>query len=99
MISSSMKRDGRTFDHQTLEKIRFMAVERVRRGEPASEVIVAYGFSRTTIYKWLRAARKPGVGIRALSSRKVPGRPRSLTLAQEKQVFRWINGRDPRYYG
>ena len=54
-----MKRDGRTFDRKTLEKIRLMAVERVRAGEPASQVIAAYGFSRTTIYKWLTAAENP----------------------------------------
>ena len=94
-----MKRDGRTFDHQTLEKIRLMAVERVREGEPASKVIEAYGFNRTTIYKWIQAALRPGVGIKALRSTKATGRPRSLTPAQEKQVFRWVNGRNPRQYG
>ena len=45
-----MKRDGRSFDHPTLEAIRLMAVERVREGESASAVIASYGFSRTTIY-------------------------------------------------
>ena len=50
-----MKRDGRKLDHQTLETIRFMAVERVREGEAPSAVIASYGFSRTTIYKWLAA--------------------------------------------
>ena len=30
MIELSMKRDGRTFDHQTLEAIRLMAIEWVR---------------------------------------------------------------------
>ena len=98
-IQLFMKRDGRTFDHQTLEAIRFMAVERVREGEPASKVIEAYGFNRTTIYKWIQAGRRPGVGINALRSTKATGRPRSLTPAQEKQVFRWVNGRDPRQYG
>ena len=68
-----MKRDGRTFDHETLEAIRLMAVERVRDGEPAAEVIAAYGFNRTTIYKWLRAALQPGVGVRALRSTKATG--------------------------
>lgn len=76
-----------------------MAVERVREGEPASKVIEAYGFNRTTIYKWIQAALRPGVGIKALRSTKATGRPRSLTAAQEKQVFRWINGRNPRQYG
>ena len=94
-----MKRDGRTLDHRTLETIRLMAVERVREGEPPSAVIASYGFSRTTIYKWLAAAAQPGLGVRALRSRPATGRPRSLTPRQEQQVFRWINGRDPRQYG
>lgn len=76
-----------------------MAIERVREGERASEVIEAYGFNRTTIYKWMKLALRPGVGIKALRSTKAPGRPRSLSPAQERRVFRWINGRDPRQYG
>ena len=39
MVSLCMKRDGRTLDHQTLETIRLMAIERVREGERPSEVI------------------------------------------------------------
>lgn len=98
-ILSCMKRDGRSFDHKTLEEIRLMAVERVREGESASKVIAAYGFHRTTIYKWLNAALRPGLGIRALRSTKATGRPRTLSPRQESQVSRWINGRDPRQYG
>jgi transposase len=94
-----MKRDGRRFDHRTLEAIRLMAVERVRDGEAASSVIASYGFSRTTIYKWIAAASAPGVGLKALLSRPATGRPRTLSSRQEEQVFRWINGRDPRQYG
>jgi transposase len=94
-----MKRDGRTLEHATLEIIRKMAVERVREGEAPSVVIASYGFSRTSIYKWLAAAAKPGLGMRALQARPAPGRPRSLTPRQEQQVFRWINGKDPRQYG
>src|SRR5258707_13992157 len=93
-----MKRDGRTLDHATLETIRLMAVERVLEGEVASAVITSYGFNLTTIYKWLTAAAK-GVGLRALQARPAPGRPRRLTPGQEQQVFRWINGKDPRQYG
>ena len=94
-----MKRDGRGFDHQTLEAIRLMAVERVRGGERPSSVVTSFGFHRTTIYKWLKAASRPGVGLKALHARPATGRPRSLTPGQEQQVFRWINGRDPRQYG
>ena len=75
-----------------------MAVERVREGEPAAKVIEAYGFNRTTIYKWLNAVLRPGLGTRALRSTKATGRPRTLTPRQESQVFRWVNGRDPRQY-
>ena len=94
-----MIRDGRTLDHKTLEEIRRMAVERVREGEDPSAVISSYGFCRTTIYKWLKRARGRGRGLRALRSQKGTGRPPKLTVKQARQVFRWINGRDPRQHG
>lgn len=74
-----------------------MAMERVREGEAPADVIASYGFNRTTIYKWINAAARDG--DQALQSTPATGRPRSLTLAQEQQVFRWVNGRDPRQYG
>ncbi len=94
-----MKRDGRTLDHKTLEEIRRMAVQRVWEGEKPSAVIASYGFSRQIIYKWLRDAKGKGRGLRALRSRKGTGRPRTLTSKQEQQLFRWINGKDPRQHG
>ena len=75
-----------------------MAVERVQEGEAPSAVIASYGFCRTTIYKWLRKVRRGGRGDPLLSS-KGTGRPPKLTGKQERQVFRWINGKDPRQYG
>jgi transposase len=96
-----MKRDGRKLDHKTLEEIRRMAVERVLEGEDASAVISSYGFCRTTIYKWLRAVKgkRKGSKLDPLRSRKGTGRPPKLTKSQEQQVFRWINGKDPRQHG
>ena len=38
-----------------------MAVERVREGEGPSAVIASYGFTRTTIYKWLMPPPSPGL--------------------------------------
>jgi len=82
-----MRKDGRKLDHQTLEAIRMMAVERVREGEAPSAVIQSYGFCRTTIYKWLskidRAKNDPSV----LVSRPATGRPRRLTTRQEQQIL------------
>lgn len=94
-----MKRDGRTLDHGTLETIRTMAVTRVREGERPSEVIASYGFHRCTIYGWLKAIRGRGQGLKALAARPATGRPRTLTAAQERQVFCWINGKNPMQYG
>ena len=94
-----MKRDGRTLDHATLETIRTMAVERVREGERSSEVIASYGFHRCTIYGWLKAVRGRGQGLKALAARPATGRPRTLTAAQERQMFRWVNGKHPMQYG
>jgi transposase len=94
-----MQRDGRSFDHKTLESIRLMAVERVCEGERASSVIASYGFNRTTIYKWLAIASCVRKGVKSLRSRPATGRPRTLSPRQEKQVFAWVNGKDPRQYG
>lgn len=99
MLRLAMKRDGRTLDHATLETIRTMAVERVREGERPSAVIASYGFHRCTIYGWLKAARGRGKGLKALAARPATGRPRTLTTAQERHVFRWINGKNPMQYG
>lgn len=99
VVEPAMKRDGRSLDHKTLEEIRWMAVQRVREGERPADVIEAYGFHRTSIYKWLRMALRPGGGLRMLKSTPATGRPRSLTPKQEQQVFRWVNGHDPRQYG
>lgn len=99
MMRYIMKRDGRTLDHGTLETIRKMAVERVREGERPSEVIASYGFHRCTIYGWLKTARGRGKGLEALAARPATGRPRTLTAAQERQVFRWVNGKNPMQYG
>lgn len=75
-----------------------MAVERVREGEAPSAVMASYGFCRTTIYKWLSKVKRGGRGD-PLRSRKGSGRPSKLTAKQKWQVFRWINGKDPRQYG
>lgn len=76
-----------------------MAVERVREGERPSKVIASYGFHRCTVYRWLKAARGRGNGLRALAARPASGRPRTLSAKQERQVFRWVNGKNPMQYG
>jgi transposase len=91
------KIDGRTLDHKTLEHLRKLAVRRVKDGELPSEVMGSLGFCRTTIYKWLRVARKKGDA--GLASRKAKGPSPKLQNKQKQQVARWIIGKDPRQHG
>jgi len=55
--------------------------------------------NRSWGYKCRAAAKGRGRGLRALRSTKGTGRPRKLTPAQERQVFRWVNGKRPDQYG
>jgi transposase len=92
-----MKIDGRTLPHNTSEMIRRWAVRRVNAGETPSSVMKSYGLCRTTIYRWLRAAKRGGE--KALRERRHPGPQGKLTPGQKLKVRRWINGKDPRQYG
>lgn len=62
-------------------------------------VSASFGMHRTWAYKVRAAASGRGHGARALRSKRASGRPRSLTATQERQVFRWVNGKNPQQYG
>lgn len=92
-----MKKDGRTLTHEVSEYIRKSAVKRVLSGEDASSVIASYGLNRTSIYRWLKAAKKGGED--ALKASVHPGPPCKLSMQQKQKVRSWICGKDPRQYG
>ncbi len=94
-----MKIDGRTLTRETLEAMRFMALDRMAEGESPAAVSASFGMHRAWAYKVRLKARGRGKGKRALRLRRAPGRQRTLIAAQERQVFRWINGKNPRQYG
>lgn len=94
-----MKRDGRTVAHNTLEEMRMLALQRMREGETPATVSSSFGMHRTWAYKVRAAASGRGKGARALRSKRATGRPRTLTATQEYQVFRWVNGKNPKQYG
>lgn len=98
-VQRCMKRDGRTLGHETLEEMRLLAVQRMNEGERPAEVAASFGMHRSWAFKCRAAARGRGKGLKALRSTKGTGRPRKLTGAQERQVFRWINGKNPLQYG
>lgn len=91
------KIDGRTLSHDVSEHIRRMAVSRVLAGEKPSTVMKVFGLCRTTIYKWMRIYHKKGA--EGLKASKHAGPESKMTEKQKKQVYRWINGKDPRQYG
>ncbi|WP_439328924.1 IS630 family transposase [Cephaloticoccus primus] len=93
-----MKRDGRSVSHSALEEMRLVGLSRMREGESASAVAASFGFHRSWAYRVLAKARGRGRGVRALRSSKGTGRPRKLTARQERQVFTWLNGHNPRQY-
>src|SRR6478752_9002935 len=94
-----MKRDGRTLAHNTLEEMRVLAVQRMNEGEHPAAVAASFGMNRSWAYKCKAAARGGGRGLKALRSTKGTGRPRKLTSAQERQVFRWVNGKRSDQHG
>lgn len=98
-INRFMKRDGRTLAHNILEEMRMLAVQRMREGEKPSAVAQSFGMHRSWAYRCKAGAAGRGKGLRAVRSRKASGRPRTLTAAQERQVFRWVNGKNPLQYG
>ena len=79
--------------------MRLMALERMTEGESPAEVAASFGLHRGWAYKVLAKAKGRGRGKSALLSTKGTGRPRTLTAAQERQVFGWVNGKNPRQYG
>jgi transposase len=93
-----MERDGRKLDHKTLEEMRILAVKRMKEGEHPVKVAASFGLHRSWAYKIRAQARGRGRGVRVLVSHKGTGRPRKLTVRQERQVFRWIDGQNPRQY-
>ncbi len=94
-----MKKDGRKLAHNTLEEMRVLAVQRMNEGEHPDVVAASFGMNRSWAYKCRAAAKGRGHGLRALRSSKGTGRPRKLTPAQERQVFRWVNGKRPDQHG
>lgn len=94
-----MKRDGRTLAHNILEEMRMLAAQRMREGESPEAVAQSFGMHRSWAYRCKASAAGRGKGLRALRARKASGRPRTLTAAQERQVFRWVNGKNPLQYG
>ena len=98
-VQPDMKRDGRAVSRAALEEMRFVAYPRLQEGESPAEVSASFGMHRGWAYKLRSKAKGRGNGKRALHSTRGSGRPPKLNAAQQRQVFRWINGKNPMQYG
>ena len=92
MVQTGMKIDGRTLTREMLVAMRFLALDRMAEGESPVAISASFGMHRTWAYKVRLKAR--GRGKRSVRLRKAPSRPRTLTEAQERHGFRWVNGKD-----
>ena len=98
-INKQMQRDGRTLGHETLEEMRKLAVQRMNEGERPADVAASFGLHRSWAFKCRAMAKGRGRGLCALNATQATGRPRMLSATQERQVFRWVNGKNPLQYG
>jgi transposase len=79
-----------------LERRRLLAIQRLDEGYSAQEVSEILGVQLRTVYSWMAVYKKRGVeGLRA---KPPPGRPRKLTLRQERTVLTWFL-KSPRSFG
>lgn len=79
-----------------LERRRRLAVRRVRSGYTQTEVAQFLDVHLRTVQRWMQAYRKSGWS--GLKAQPIPGRPRRLSAAQERQVLSWFR-RSPRSFG
>jgi transposase len=95
-IGTIMKTDGRKLDRKMLKEMRSMAIKRMAEGERPDAVATSFGMHQTWAYKLRKRANTEEFELGVSS--KGTGRPRKLTVAQEWQVFRWLNGKTPGIY-
>jgi transposase len=98
-VQPDMRRDGRTVSRAALEEMRAVAYERMKEGESPAEVSASFGMHRGWAYKLRSKAKGRGNGKRVLKSSRGSGRPPKLDAVQQRQVFRWINGKNPMQHG
>jgi transposase len=79
-----------------LEHRRRLAVRRVFEGYSTREVADFLGVDPSSVRRWVAAFRSQGA--EGLVARPASGRPRKLTLTQEKIVRRWL-GESPSEHG
>ena len=59
-MTTDKKTDARKLDHATLEAMRLRAIEATKAGMKATDLALAYGVHRRTVFRWLADYYKGG---------------------------------------
>jgi transposase len=79
-----------------LERMRRLAVERVREGKSPAQVAAFLGLHPASVRKWWQAYRQSGDA--GLAAKPPPGRTPKLTPARQSQVLNWLR-KNPKSFG
>ena len=60
-MTTDKRTDARKLVHATLEAMRFRAIEATKAGMKATDLALAYGVHRRTVFRWLADFYKGGV--------------------------------------
>src|SRR5262249_47397043 len=79
-----------------LERLRRLAVQRVREGKMPAQVAEFLGVHPASVRKWWKAYQQHGDP--GLAAKPHPGRPPKLTPARQLQVLNWLR-KNPKSFG
>lgn len=96
-MTTNQKTDARKLDHATLEVMRLRAIEATKAGMKASDLALAYGVHRRTVFRWLADYYKGGE--QALKAKPIPGRPPKLDEPQMQSLAQAVTDQTPLQHG
>ena len=96
-MTTDKKTDARKLDHATLEVMRLRAIEATKAGMKATDLALAYGVHRRTVFRWLADYYKGGE--QALKAKPIPGRPPKLDEPQMQPPAGQLRGIAPHHLG
>ena len=96
-MTTNQKTDARKLDHATLEVMRLRAIEATKAGMKATDLALAYGVHRRTVFRWLADYYKGGE--QALKAKPIPGRPPKLAEPQMQSLAQAVTDKTPLEHG
>ena len=83
------KTDGRSYHRETLENLRFRAIELHKENREVNEIAYFFGVHRGTVSKWITLYKREGKD--ALKSKKAKGAEYKLSKKELKDILSMLN--------